>query len=390
MPRRGYAIALVLVVLFILYGSLYPFEYNERVYPGGPVAYLLSTWRDWDGGTDLLSNILLYIPFGCFAALALPTGSPGIVRVPAATLGGALLSVCMETAQFYEPARFTSMGDVYADSIGSALGAVAAAIAGAGARWPLVGALFAHQRAAMLLFMWASYRLYPYVPAINLHKLANNVQALLAAQSLPLDVFARFAIIWMFIGSILDSLYGFRRWLLLFPLLAGSEFVARLLIISVDLKLADIAGAAAAFALWLLLCWLPWRFSLLSLALAALIATLRLAPFTFEPAGRRFGWVPFHSIMYGSGGVAIQSFCEKFYLYGGLIWLLCRAGMKLGVATWLTALVLFATSYAETHLPGRSAEITDAVMALMIGGAFALFPSGAAAQASSGPLDRIP
>lgn len=379
-PRHGYAIALALVVLFILYGSLYPFDYRERFYPGGSAAFLLSTWREWDDRRDLLSNILLYIPFGCFAALALPGGCPGIIRVLAGILGGALLSVCMETSQFNVPERYPSMGDVYADSIGAALGAVAAALVGAGARWPLVGEFLAQQRSAMLLVMWAAYRLYPYRPAIDVHKLVLTMQTIVFIPSLPPDAFARFTIVWMFIGSILDSLYGFPRWLLLFPLLAASEFLGRLLVVSVDLKLADIAGAAAAFAIWLLLRWLPWRFSILSVAFAALVTTLRLMPFTFEPVGRPFGWVPFYSMMYGSGDVAIQSFCEKFYLYGGLIWLLCRAGMNLGVAIELTTLLLFATSYAETWLPGRSAEITDVVMALMIGGVFALFPAGAAAK----------
>jgi len=34
--------------------------------------------------------------------------------------------------------------------------------------------------------------------------------------------------------------------------------------------------------------------------------------------------------------------------------------------------VLFATSLAETYLPGRSAEITDALMALLIGAIIAV------------------
>jgi len=33
---------------------------------------------------------------------------------------------------------------------------------------------------------------------------------------------------------------------------------------------------------------------------------------------------------------------------------------------------LFATSWAETYLPDRSAEITDALMTLLIAGGFAL------------------
>ena len=68
----------------------------------------------------------------------------------------------------------------------------------------------------------------------------------------------------------------------------------------------------------------------------------------------------------------IQAFCQKFYEYGGLIWLLNRGGAPLAVSTLLTATFLFATSFAECWLPGRSAEITDGLMALIVGGIFAV------------------
>jgi multisubunit Na+/H+ antiporter MnhB subunit len=62
-----------------------------------------------------------------------------------------------------------------------------------------------------------------------------------------------------------------------------------------------------------------------------------------------------------------MSFLEKAFLYGALIWLLGKSGLGTRVSTILVAILLFATSWAETRLPGRSAEITDALMALLIG-----------------------
>jgi VanZ family protein len=47
--------------------------------------------------------------------------------------------------------------------------------------------------------------------------------------------------------------------------------------------------------------------------------------------------------------------------------LLDKSGLRSGVSTILVAIMLFAASWAETYLPGRSAEITDALMALLIG-----------------------
>ena len=66
------------------------------------------------------------------------------------------------------------------------------------------------------------------------------------------------------------------------------------------------------------------------------------------------------------------SFFEKVFLYGSLLFLLTEAGVRLGISSLLVASSLFATSWLETYLPGRSAEITDAVMALLIALIFAL------------------
>jgi hypothetical protein len=73
----------------------------------------------------------------------------------------------------------------------------------------------------------------------------------------------------------------------------------------------------------------------------------------------------------------VQAFCEKFFAYGGLIWLLWHRGLRLPLAAVITAALLFATSWAERYVPGRTAEITDAVMALAIGGAFGLLRQAA-------------
>jgi len=137
------AIVLLLVTTIILFGSLFPFEYYEGSYPGGPLGYLLSTWQEWDNRGDLLANILLYLPFGFLITGALPRRLSGAARALIATLAGTALAGGMETAQFYDVGRVTSMGDVYANGIGAGIGAVAAAL-----RWPFVGELAADRGAA--------------------------------------------------------------------------------------------------------------------------------------------------------------------------------------------------------------------------------------------------
>ena len=110
------------------------------------------------------------------------------------------------------------------------------------------------------------------------------------------------------------------------------------------------------------------RFAMFS----ATVLGQRLEPFQFTAQSVPFGWIPFRSFMQGSIEIDVLAFLEKFFLYGGWIWLLMEAGVSRRAAAGLVAGTLFATSVAEMYLPHRSGEVTDAVMALAIAGVFAL------------------
>lgn len=365
---------LALVTTFIVYGSLFPFVYHRPPGANDPFRALIGTWQDWDGRSDLLSNILLYMPFGFLATRVWPPRAPTVARVALAILAGAILSACMECAQFYDEGRVSTLGDVYANAIGATVGATASALIGASMQWPFVKELNLHPDASLLLAAFLGYRVYPYMPVIDLHKYLGATRGLLEHPIPPPGDLARFVVIWLFVSAVIESLYGFGRWVLLFPLLAAAVFAGRIAIVDLSLAPADVEGAAIAFIVWAgLLHWLPGRQVVLACLVAGLIAALRLEPFGFSAVPLRdFGWVPFWSMMHGSVGVAIQAFLEKFYQYGGLIWLLRQAGLNLITATLSTAALLLATSYAEIYLPDRSSEVTDAAMALTIGLAFHL------------------
>ncbi len=106
--------------------------------------------------------------------------------------------------------------------------------------------------------------------------------------------------------------------------------------------------------------------------LGAYVIVERLEPFAFLPLGRVFGWMPFASLLHGSLAVDTLSVLEKVFLYGSLLFLVTEAGLRPRWAALLVASCLFLTSWIETYLPGRSAEITDALMTLSIAVVFAL------------------
>jgi hypothetical protein len=159
-----------------------------------------------------------------------------------------------------------------------------------------------------------------------------------------------------------------------------SRAFPRILVVRTGVELtqyyiAERVSAAIAFAVWLLLAdsvSARIRVTRIALLFSGHVILERLAPFEFTTYGRAFGWIPFHSFLYGSLELNIVSFLEKAFLYGAMIWLLDMSGLRLGISIILVAVVLFATSCAETYLPGRSAEITDALMALLIGAIIAV------------------
>jgi VanZ family protein len=60
------------------------------------------------------------------------------------------------------------------------------------------------------------------------------------------------------------------------------------------------------------------------------------------------------------------TFLRKCFWYGSAIWLLRATGWRLARAAVALALLLGAIEVIQIHLPGRVAEITDPLLALIL------------------------
>jgi VanZ family protein len=368
--NKGFLIAASIIAAVILYGSLYPFTFYRPEGGVGPLEHLLQSWAETPGRGDFIANIFFYLPLGFFGSLAVAGSGRTPRRILLVTLTGALLSTTMELAQYYIAERVSAADDVYANLIGTLLGAIVGNFAGRDFLGLPFREMAANRAPCLLLGLWLAYRLYPYVPTIDLHKYWDALKPVVFhPRPTGYDLF-RYTAIWLTVGSLIEAVGGRRRGWLHFPLFISAVLAAKVVIIGKALSAAEIAGAAVALAVWFLLAVsvsARIRAAATALLFSAYIVAERLEPFQFSAYGRAFGWIPFHSFLYGSVEVNITSFLEKAFLYGALIWLLDKTGLRSGVSTILVVILLFATSLAETYLPGRSAEITDALMALLIG-----------------------
>jgi VanZ family protein len=189
------------------------------------------------------------------------------------------------------------------------------------------------------------------------------------------DLFRQSAI-WLTLFALIGAIVRGRRSTHLVLLFAVAVLSAKVMIIDTELRIAELTGVAVAFAVWLGLTRCPARVraGIAGGVLCIYVVVSRLEPFQFQAVAGPFGWIPFHSLMFGSVVVDTLSFLEKFFLYGSLLYLLGKAsGRRLPVVVLVAALML-TTSWMETFLPGRSAEITDALMVLAIAVIFTLLP----------------
>ena len=139
----------------------------------------------------------------------------------------------------------------------------------------------------------------------------------------------------------------------------------RLLIMERSLTPAELLGAALALVAWTC----PAKTSRVRAGagiLAAAIVLRELAPFTFTAPVRSISWIPFAATLNSERLNATLVLLRKAFEYGTLLWLLRASGLRYWTAGAWVAGSLMLLETAQLYLPNRQAEVTDAVIAIIL------------------------
>lgn len=180
----AWPLSLALICL-IVYASLYPFaEWRDQGI--SPFTFLTAPWPQYLVGFDVAVNVLGYAPLGFLLTLVFLRGGRRTWAMTAAVLGGAALSLCMETLQSYLPSRIPSNVDLALNTLGTWLGAcVAWALEKLGvvggwsrfrARWFAPDA----RGALALLVLWPAALLFPAPVPMGLGQVFERLETALA------------------------------------------------------------------------------------------------------------------------------------------------------------------------------------------------------------------
>jgi VanZ family protein len=363
---------LAIVVALILYGSLYPWQFHARHYGRNPLWILLHTWPGSFNryvGWDVAVNITLYLPLGIFGFLAVSARASRVVRILAPLALALVLSASIEMLQLFDDSRTCSLSDVASNVAGAAVGMAAGALYRVKLQRSLAArrtaSLLRPSGALLLLSCWLAYQIFPLFPVWGRTNLVHRLAALRASAVSPVDTLMVFAE-WLAVACLLESIRKTKinGVLALLLLLAP----ARLILASRTLAWSDIVGAIAAYAAWMCLPRLWVRRAAPVLLIGALILG-ELSPFHFaaQPGARAFNWVPFRGMFRSDWQDGFVVLFRKSFWYGSVLWLWRASGRSLAWVTVAAAAALFLLERLQVYLPGRTPEITDAVLAVLMG-----------------------
>lgn len=356
---------LLLTAVGITYGSLYPFNFVptqvslERI---GTI--LMSDWQNELGIPNIFANIVLFVPYGLFGALAFPSLTKS-TRWFFILGSAAILAFGIQVVQVWFPGRVPTVADGIINMGGVLLGMALALFP------PIRSALSGSDKhkertyalPLLLLLTWLAYRWFPFVPSLDVFILKQGLKPLLLhTEWRPLN-FIHNLTAWL-VFALLWQQCRFRE-ALLWLVIPGSLLV-QLFVADNPILLHNILAALIAAPLWYLLNWLFQRPAVpISLLLIIMLFLMGFRPFELSLPSS-FRWVPFTGFLSGNMMVNTSSLLEKLFLYGSLVWLTLSITRSRALSLLLPMAVTGIIELVQIWLAGRGAEITDPLLCAIL------------------------
>ena len=360
------------MLVLIVYGSLYPWDFHFTQLAASPLWILIHSWPNHIDRflfRDIAVNVVIYIPVGVFGLLALRQKFHTPFAVTVTVLLALALSSSIEMTQLFDDARECSAFDVVCNVGGTVLGLALGYVHQQWLRRFFARAetakLLHPSGAVLLLYTWLAYQGFPLFPVLSRTRLGDKFRYLFAAVSIsPLETFSYF-VEWLVVAQLLENVLGVERTRRLFPLLL-LVLPAKLLVAARIVTWSELAGAVLACICWYFLGGYPKRTAVVGGLIVSLLIVRGLVPYHWSSIANPFSWVPFRGFLAADRDFGLLTLLQKSFWYGSAVWLLRAAGWRLACAAIAVAVLLGAIEVIQIHLPGRVAEITDPLLALLL------------------------
>lgn len=379
----------------LVYGTLFPLtdwhSPTENI-----IGTLLADGIKPSSLPDIITNILVYIPFGLLLFNITARYQRAPIAMVISIMTGTFLSISLEYLQAYNPHRVASILDVILNVGGTSIGVIFAR--GFRGEFRFGRWLIKHRKNLILpttfanlgllsLGLWALSQLSPLVPSIDISTLRDGLKPIISVLKGKSALNNEHTAVYFFsvlgLGLISDDLvrpgkkralfFGFVLLVLLF----------KVPMVSRQLSIEALLGSGTALLFYVFLRVIP---SALRLKLAAIliilavgIDALRVDPKAQAWDLQTFNWIPFRmhitNTLIGFGDIltGLWPFASLCYIaIRTLAYQSNKVGITGGIIIFLSILAL---EWNQQHIPGRHGDITDAFLAWLAWSIAWFFPA---------------
>ena len=263
---------LVAYALLIVYGTLFPLD-DWQSPAINPFTLMLQHELRNTSRSDILTNILVYMPLGVLLIRVFPRRYCPVCKLIAATLASALLSLSLEYLQAHLPGRVPSIIDLMLNTTGGFTGALLALLL-----WQdtFISARLKRLRSTYIqpgplanlglavLGLWALSQLSPLVPSLDMGTLRHGLKPLFLSFKYPASMewirVAEYALTIIALGILSSTLQrNPHRSRLPFIIFAVMVLLLKVPVISRQLSLEALLGLITGLTFALMIASIPQR-----------------------------------------------------------------------------------------------------------------------------------
>lgn len=358
----------LIIVFFIAYGSLYPFNFDlSRAIPPNLLDWLLN-WEQRTIRSDVIANILLFIPYGFFGALTIGQDKRRYLLFSLLVMlaVGIVFALILQLLQFYLPSRVPHAADATINAIGMLIGVMLAAYTSSERVKRLIPQGFRFRLApALLVFaLWIGWQFFPYIPVFESKQFGAGLD-ILVKSSWSLITWLENLTFWLafyiVLGRVsgkaysLNFLIGISIFILIIKLAMYRSHLGWSEISAVPLALLLQAKLEQNLKLW-------WLF----LSALGLMIYSELAPFSFSGQINSVQWMPFENYLKGSTWNNLHSLLQESLLIAVMGYFLGRVLKSYRKGGVLLMFIMSIISVVQLFVAGQNPDITLWIISLGI------------------------
>ncbi len=358
-----------IVILFIAYGSLYPFNFDfSRPLPADLGAWLLN-WQQRTIRSDVIANILLFIPYGFFGALTVQQKQRRytLVSILLMLSIGIIFAFCLQFIQFYLPSRVSHAADALLNAIGILIGISLAAYSNSQRIQRMIpeGLRLGISPAFLVLFLWIGWQFFPYIPVFETKQFGQSLDTIVKS-TWSLSVWLQHVLFWLVFYHLVQRVLGKEYRLSFIALVSVFVIIIKLAMYRSQMGWSEITAVPLAMLLHHHLSR-QWMVPLIAVSSVALLLWSSLFPLNFKHDINNFQWLPFDDFLKGSTWYNLSELIEETLLLASVGYFCAKWWRNYHWASSLLVLLSIVITVLQLFIIGKKPDITLFVMALVVG-----------------------